>query len=65
MRRDTYICDNCGVAKGETNHWWTALDRGSSLTLTPFNSRRDDVEIHLCGVACSTIFANKWMAQHG
>ena len=60
----TYICDNCGVTKGETNHWFAISANGNRSTLLPtftvgaFIDARADAS-HLCGESCLSVAVSK------
>ncbi len=55
----TYTCDECGVQKGASNHWWRlAKDvRNGVLMISPWNIGPLDRSLpmlDLCGQACVT-----------
>ena len=58
---NTKSCDNCGVIKGEANHWWTihANAKNKSMFITPFTLTSNDYFktqgynfLNACGLEC-------------
>jgi hypothetical protein len=72
---ETYHCDVCNKAKGESPDWWLAWREtiaptaGSApqpvLRITPwheFLSHSADVK-HLCGARCAQTQLDRWMSD--
>lgn len=53
-------CDNCQEPKGETNHWYTAIEVHDSFTIADFDNDAPKV-LDLCGEACLTERLQKWL----
>ena len=56
--KPSFTCDGCGVRKGETNHWFVALDAcrdGGSMAIGPWTEAEAQLpdSLHLCGEACA------------
>ena len=66
MKIEQYTCDNCGVVKGGTNHWWRIFNQsGSHFSIHPWAADvmplNGESEIHLCGEQCVTLHAGTFM----
>ncbi len=62
----TYKCDECGVLKQETNHWWvvaTSPDAHGGLSISPMPPDLPAGEITVCGRACAQKAVERWMAE--
>jgi hypothetical protein len=70
---ETYHCDVCGKARGESEDWWLAwselgapvpeAEEQPVLKLTPWNillSHSAQVK-HLCGARCAQTLMDRWM----
>ena len=60
----TVSCDNCGILKGETNHWWTVECNIStkSMFIHPFGSDTpipDFLALIACGDTCLAVLESK------
>ena len=55
-----YICDGCGVEKGETNHWFHSRVDSYGFTVSGWD--RAGQGIH-CGEKCVLAALSKWMQE--
>jgi hypothetical protein len=51
-----YKCDECGVLKGESNHWWRARFSKGLFTIRAWGSVTNETkgEFHLCSESCAS-----------
>lgn len=67
MKVEHIVCDECGITKGESNHW---MQMDAIEAIGPYNAR---VEINkmgsriagltdVCGQNCASILLARWMA---
>ena len=67
MSRQTSItCDQCGLQKKESNHWWMlfSLIKAVQITIIPFTEgvpSGADVEYDACSEECAHRLLGKWM----
>lgn len=67
----TYICDICGTAKREANHWFRAASIPGRFTVILWNDDTFEslknlsasAELHLCGLQCATKAMHKAMEE--
>lgn len=60
----TPICDVCGAAKREANHWWTACLSAGRLCLWEFEPLQSAPTIpmwDLCSEQCVNRLVGQWM----
>jgi hypothetical protein len=66
---DQIICDVCGCAKGETNHWLVAVGHAefSGIAFVPAEDVRQPRDIDggkyedICGHACAAKRLSQWL----
>jgi hypothetical protein len=71
---DSFFCDICGIAKGETNHWrvlrvWSpaqaeTFSRGGSLAIYGWDDKAAARKgsKHACGNSCTQKLVERWLA---
>jgi len=57
-----YICDGCGVEKGETNHWFKVTMNMGFFSIWSWNEQPSPV-VMLCGEKCVLAASSKWMQE--
>lgn len=75
MNKTVTICDECGVEKKETNHWYLVLDdfgKDKNLSLlgcpgiaiVPWNDglAKSLGLKHICGQNCATAIFSRWLS---
>lgn len=68
MRFDSFKCDNCGIIKLETNHWYSVeevylgKDEGVTLTIAPRIYTAETFK-HLCSEKCVSTVTQQWMSK--
>jgi len=69
MKVDTYKCDQCGIQKGVTNHWWRGYAFGDCKGIVviewdgiPPTENVKDFEAHLCGLSCLSEWVSKQLS---
>lgn len=63
---DTFRCDECGIQKQETNHWWLIQPCGDgTLALSPWKEHQTSLPnvAHLCGQSCVHAALDRWMTN--
>ena len=62
------ICDNCGMEKKETNHWWRMAVSGFTLRVQPQSC--NDSSLHVveenaeaCGSKCAAELFERFLAK--
>lgn len=72
MRKETYICDECGAERGETNHWFSLSTRlfqyggpasmkEEGFFLFPWDGEARG-QVHLCGQGCVHAVLDRFMS---
>jgi hypothetical protein len=65
MRVSAFICDECKVTKGVSNHWWLAwIDSSGGLHASFWDQAiaAESDKRHLCGQECVHKAVDRWMA---
>lgn len=61
MRTERFTCDQCGIEKGETNHWYiVVLPPLEGFNVYTWESGMPGK--HVCGQNCASILLARWMA---
>jgi hypothetical protein len=60
-------CDECGILKGATNHWWVVMNhptqpRFSTATEADLKEARATFRLDYCGQYCVTTVFNRWLS---
>jgi hypothetical protein len=79
VKVSTYKCDQCGIQKGETNHWWLLF---SDIEVTKVGNRQElfrsgvlivpwdavsadhDDAKHICSQGCASKEVSQWMERN-
>ena len=56
------VCDMCGAAQGETNHWFTGNSSEDSVLIRTYRYR-NPTEVDLCGEQCVLAFVQRWLRR--
>lgn len=66
MRTERFTCDQCGIEKGETNHWFILFAGANGFEMRPWPDRMEGAYKtswrHICGQNCASILLARWMA---
>lgn len=57
-----FTCDECGITKKESNHWWLMRFSGHSVNIVPWGNDNDLRDaIIVCGQECMMKKLSYWM----
>ena len=65
MRVSSIICDECGVQKKESNHWFIGFlwSTGNGISVRPMSPKEPNDLKHLCGEKCVLSFVSKSLRE--
>jgi hypothetical protein len=68
MIEEVVKCDFCGVAKGDSNHWFIGFIGSTNIfNLFLWPKPEDQTDIrgfkHICGQQCAQKFLESWMSK--
>jgi hypothetical protein len=60
---NTFRCDECGIQKQTTNHWWAAHAKESPVEffISPWDEAVLGNAHHYCGQSCVHAAMDRWM----
>lgn len=68
--KQVVTCANCGVQKGETNHWFVISNYAgptiTSFAISVFNPKVEltPEDLPACGRSCATVLLGRWFDAH-
>lgn len=59
MKKEVTVCDECGIAKGESNRWFkVVIDRNNFCCIYPSSESAGN---DFCGQECVNKVTGRWM----
>jgi hypothetical protein len=63
VKVDSFVCDACGQAKGQTNHWHKFTAHPDQFSVTDWHGSDYTNTLHLCSDSCVVKTVQGWLSK--